>query len=120
MKFRGMACHLGLFRPLTQHQHQQVWRIVTALLGVIEERKLNPFFYSVEQSPPPTVVDVEEGVQRPGLGPQNIKLLGLQKEYIGLAKPDISLDYPSPIKGPAKDEGLVCLRLILISIELFA
>lgn len=65
------------------------------------------FFYSVGQDPSPTVIDVEKGVQRPGLGPQHVDLLGLQKEYIGLPTPNISLDYPSPFKGPAKYAGAV-------------
>lgn len=59
-----------------------------------------------EQDPSPMVIDLEEGLIRPGLGPQNLELLGLQTEYIGLKEPSVALDYPSPFKGPANLEGI--------------
>ncbi|KAK2379390.1 hypothetical protein QL285_067199 [Trifolium repens] len=42
------------------------------------------------------MVDLEEGLPRPGLGPQDVELLGIEKEDIGLKLPVLILDYPSP------------------------
>ncbi|KAJ1387655.1 Zinc knuckle CX2CX4HX4C [Sesbania bispinosa] len=52
---------------------------------------------------PITLIDLEEGRCRPGLGPTNVDDLGVQLEFIGLKNRVIITDYPSPtIRGTSK------------------
>lgn len=46
--------------------------------------------------PSPTTVDLQEHLSRPGLGPNSLGLLDLEKEDIGLKNPIALLDYPCP------------------------
>lgn len=54
--------------------------------------------------PEPTTVDLTQQQKRPGLGPAKLDMLDLQKEFVGLHKPVISLDYPSP-EGEERYKG---------------
>lgn len=47
----------------------------------------------------PTMVPLHSSLKSPGLGPEKLTLLHLEKEDIGLNDKVIILDYPSPIKG---------------------
>lgn len=47
-------------------------------------------------NPTLTVVDLKEHLSRPGLGPESLDLLDLEKEDIGFKHPVTILDYPSP------------------------
>lgn len=53
----------------------------------------------------PTLVDLAQGIPRPGLGSSNMDLLGLHKEDIGLKNPTVLLDIPSPTYGGTKFFG---------------
>ncbi|KAJ1381066.1 hypothetical protein SESBI_45508 [Sesbania bispinosa] len=50
----------------------------------------------VAKGPSPTLVDLPNNTLQPGLGPKDLKDLGVQPEFIGLKEPVIILDYPSP------------------------
>ncbi|KAJ1393350.1 Zinc finger, CCHC-type [Sesbania bispinosa] len=49
----------------------------------------------VEPAVEPTVVDLNSGLRRPGLGPENMGLLQMEKEFISLYQPCVCLDYGS-------------------------
>lgn len=51
---------------------------------------------TVGSPPQPTRVDLEFNILRPGLGPERLDQLGLEEHDIGLKKPVVLLDYPSP------------------------
>ncbi|KAJ1436344.1 Zinc finger, CCHC-type [Sesbania bispinosa] len=57
---------------------------------------LHSFLTDGNESPPVTKVDLMEKKVRPSLGPDNLELLGLATEFIGLQKDPVILDYPSP------------------------
>jgi hypothetical protein len=53
--------------------------------------------YGCSKGISPTLVDEKLGLRRPGLGPEKIEDLGIQKEDIGLKDPRVLLDMPSPV-----------------------
>ncbi|KAJ1410781.1 DUF1513 domain-containing protein [Sesbania bispinosa] len=44
----------------------------------------------------PTRIDLISNLPQPGLGPNHLEMLQIQLEDIGLSKPTVLLDYPSP------------------------
>ncbi|KAJ1376438.1 Zinc finger, CCHC-type [Sesbania bispinosa] len=50
------------------------------------------------QHPPLTRIDLKESTIRPGLGPNSLEDMDIQKEHIGLPEAQIIKDYPSPTK----------------------
>lgn len=63
---------------------------------------------------PPTRKTVHSEVIQPGLGPQNLDELWIEPEDIGLKKPVVILDYPSPDNDSGKYS---CCSLSLAEIK---
>ncbi|KAJ1418530.1 hypothetical protein SESBI_15827 [Sesbania bispinosa] len=60
-------------------------------------------FQSSKPSHQPTKVDVLSGLYRAGLGPNHLDDLDLTKEFIGLQKEVVTVDYPNPnVNGDSK------------------
>lgn len=55
--------------------------------------------------------DLHHGLPQPGLGPDNVDLLGLHKEVIALKEPTLITDYPSPTNPKVRYGGPIYLTL---------
>lgn len=76
-------------------------------VGLVNDLGLHSMDYGLGQRScsNPTIVDLEENLPRPGLGPRDLRELDLVREDIGLQEPAILLDYLSPHSSPKRYQG---------------
>ncbi|KAJ1415321.1 hypothetical protein SESBI_18278 [Sesbania bispinosa] len=81
--------------------HSQSAKDKNGLGSTLGFKAFGPLINATPSGPPEvpiTKVDLKEGKQGPGLGPDNLDLLKINTESIGLHKDPVLLDFPSPPK----------------------
>ncbi|KAJ1388168.1 Zinc knuckle CX2CX4HX4C [Sesbania bispinosa] len=82
--------------------HSQSAKDKNGLGSTLGSKAFGPSINATPSGPPEvpiTKVDLKEGKQGPGLGPDILDLLKINTEFIGLHKDPVLLDFPSPPKN---------------------